>query len=290
MMVTFLSLAVLFAACNKDDENQTLEESANFELSIDGLEDLGANAQYEGWVIVDGAPVTTGVFDVDADGNLSKTNFTIAADDLANATTFVLTIEQKPDNDAAPSKVHVLAGDFSGDDAALTIGHGDALGTDLSSSRGKYLLATPTDGPDNNEKSGIWFLDNSSGAPQAGLTLDALPEGWVYEGWAVIDGVPVSTGTFSSTTGADAAANYSGGEPGPPFPGEDFINNAPAGLSFPTDLSSGLAVISVEPVPDNSAAPFVLKPLVGNISANVLDHTVYDLGQNLAFPTGNVKR
>jgi len=284
-----LLVALLFSACTKDDGDQSTE-TANFELQLTGLEDLGDNAQYEGWIIVDGAPVTTGVFSIDADGNPSQSSFEVASEDLEKATTFVLTIEPKPDNDTAPSKVHVLAGDFSGDDADLTIEHGAALGTDLSSSRGSYLLATPTDGPDNNEKSGVWFLDNSSGAPAPGLTLDALPEGWIYEGWAVIDGVPVSTGTFSSTTGADSAASYSGAEPGPPYPGEDFIVNAPGGLSFPTDLSGGVAVISIEPVPDNSPAPFALKPLVGMIPSDVQDHTVYALDQNLSVPTGSVKR
>ena len=74
------------------------------------------------------------------------------------------------------------------------------------------------------------------------------------------------------------------------FPGEDFLMNAPTGLSFPTDIAGGTAVISVEPYPDNSPNPFTLKPLVHNIPASAKDHMVYDMGQNLSFPTGTVTR
>ena len=112
----------------------------------------------------------------------------------------------------------------------------------------------------------------------------------IYEGWAVIDGVPVSTGTFSTVDAADNSATFSGSKAGPPFPGEDFLINAPGMLTFPTDLKGGKAVISVEPVPDNSPMPFALKPLVGDISDMAADHTAYDMNQNLSFPTGEATR
>ena len=277
---------LFFSACEKEEVNVL----SNFTLDIEGLEDLGSEAVYEGWVIVDGNPISTGVFTVDESGVLSQTRFTIDTDDMNTASTFVLTIEPSPDPDPAPSAVHILAGDFDGNDASLSIDHSAALGTDFSGSTGSYIVATPTDGPDNHEDAGVWFLDLSSGSPSVGLDLDVLPEGWAYEGWVVIDGIPVSTGTFTDPAGIDASAIYSGGEAGPPFPGEDFVSNAPAGLSFPTSILGGTAVISVEPVPDNSAAPFTLKPLVGAIDASSDVHTTYSLGQNLTFPTGTVTR
>ena len=270
-------------ACNKSDE-------ADFQLNIAGLEDLGSDHTYEGWLIVEGAAITTGSFTVDANGNLSQNSFTVAAEDLELASTFVLTIEPSPDNDPAPSSIHILAGDFTGNTANLSIDHPAALNTDFSNSMGTYLLATPSSSEENDENSGLWFLDPSSGAPMAGLTLPELPEGWIYEGWAVIDGTPVTTGTFSAVDMADNAAPFSGSLDTPPFPGEDFLNNAPAGLSFPTDLTGGAAVISVEPVPDNSAAPFTLKPLVGMIEQGAAVHTPYSMGQNLNFPSGSISR
>ena len=106
-----LALGLLFlnTACEKDDDSE-----GNLVLNISGLEDLGSDYAYEGWIIVDGQPVTTGVFTVDSEGDLNENEFEVDAAQLENATTFVLTIEPSPDNDPAPSDVHILAGDFMG--------------------------------------------------------------------------------------------------------------------------------------------------------------------------------
>jgi len=108
----------------------------------------------------------------------------------------------------------------------------------------------------------------------------------------VIGGTPVSTGTFTSVSGNDDGAAYSGTMGGPSYPGEDFIQNAPAGLSFPTDLSGTTIVISIEPSPDNSAAPFLLKPLVAQVDAAATDHTPYTMNNNAAAtnPTGTATK
>jgi hypothetical protein len=75
----------------------------------------------------------------------------------------------------------------------------------------------------------------------------------------------------------------------PPFPGEDFLMNAPAGVTFPTDLSGATAVISIEPRMDDDPAPFMFKPLVGAIPASAVDHVVYDLNDRTStLPTGTV--
>ena len=101
----------------------------------------------------------------------------------------------------------------------------------------------------------------------------------------MIGGTPVTTGRFTATDAVDLSDPFSGSEPGPPFPGEDFLVNAPTGLVFPTDLAGGTAVISIEP--DDSAVPFTLKPLAGAIAADATDHVTYSIPSNLAsFPTG----
>lgn len=272
-----LATVVLFQACSDNDEVTTTSE---LQLNISGLEDLGDDYTYEGWIIVDGAPVTTGLFDVDATGNLSRSSFNIDSELLNLATAFVLTIEPSPDPDPAPSAVHILAGDFDAQSADLTVDHGSAIGDDFLSSTGEYILATPTDGGDDtDETSGVWWLNPTNG-PSAGLSLPTLPEGWIYEGWAVVDGIPVSTGRFSEASGADDLDIYSGDIAAPPFPGEDLLQNAPAGLSFPVDLAGKTVVISVEPVPDNSPAPFTLKPLVGQVPNDAQDRAVYDMNNN----------
>jgi hypothetical protein len=278
--------SLLLSSCKKDSDNTT-----SFTLNITGLEDLGANARYEGWLVVNGNPVSTGVFTVNSSGQLSANSFKVDKSQLQAATTFVLTIEPFPDNNPAPSEQKLMGGDFSGATAALSIGHPAALNTTFSTATGKYVLATPTTASLTDELSGLWFLSLMTGSPTAGLNLPALPAGWKYEGWALIGGKPVTTGTFTIAIGADGAAPYSGPSAAPPFPGEDFIINAPSGTTFPTNLSGGLAVISVEPFPDNSPAPFLLKPLAATIPNPAMDHVTYNMSLNTAsFPAGTVIR
>jgi len=283
-----LGFAMIMVSCG-DDDSSTNDQLT---LNLSGLENLGDGFAYEGWIMVDGSPQTTGVFTVNSDGTASQTTFEVNEEDLEKATAFVLTIEPSPDSDPAPSANKILAGDFSGTNASLSISHGAALGTDFTDATGKYILATPTDGMDNNEASGVWFLDNDSGSAVAGLDLPTLPSGWVYEGWAVIDGTPVTTGTFTSASGSDDAAPFSGSMGGPAYPGEDFVQNAPAGLTFPTNLQGATIVVSVEPVPDNSPAPFVLKPLVGMTADDAPLHMTLTMANNAAStnPTGSVTR
>ncbi|MBL1215394.1 MAG: hypothetical protein HND52_18655 [Ignavibacteriae bacterium] len=300
LYLALVSSLIVFG-CSEDDENMNNPPAtSSLTLNINGLEDLGTSAMYEGWIIAPtpGAnkpaadtPISTGTFSVNSSGQLSKTSFEIDTENLNSASTFVLTIEPVPDNDPAPSAVHILAGDFTANTAALTVGHGAALGDAFAAAAGKYILATPTNGANTNENSGIWFLDISSGTPAQGLQLPTLPNGWVYEGWTVINGTPVTTGTFTSTTMVDNADPYSSTQGGPPFPGEDFLVNAPSGLTFPTNIAGGTAVISIEPSPDNSPNPFTLKPLVGAIPANAVDHETYMMNLNLgSFPTGAATR
>lgn len=291
-----MALAGLFliSSCKKDDNMEPEKtEMKSISLNLSGLEDLGSDFVYEGWLIVNGSPVSTGTFTVDMDGMLSKTMFELNADDVDMATKFVLSIEPANDSDPAPAATKILAGDFNGNTASIDI---SPVG-DFSNAMGKYILATPTNGPDTDEMSGIWFLDLASGMPMNGLSLPELPEGWKYEGWTVIDGKPVTTGKFTSVMATDEADPYSGSEKLPDvngmmgfFPGEDFLMNAPMGLNFPTDIAGGIAVISVEPSPDNSEAPFALKPLVHEIPSSAMDHRTYDMNQNLNFPTGTVSR
>ncbi len=54
-----------------------------------------------------------------------------------------------------------------------------------------------------------------------------------------------------------------------------------AQYSFPTDLSRGVVVISIEPSPDNSPDPFAFKPLGGHIPANAKDHKTYEMTDNV---------
>lgn len=232
-------------------------------VNFSGLEDLGPDAMYEGWLIVNGSPVSTGVFSVDGSGVPSQTSFNVSDSDADDAVAFVLTIEPSPDPNPAPADSHILAGDVSNGSASVTVDHPAALGNDFTSSTGSFILAVPSDtGNVGSYANGIWYLTPPN--PDAGLNLPTLPAGWAYEGWVVDTGagVPISTGTFTSVSGADSDGGGSTAGPGgtPPFPGQDFISPL-------RDLTSGhLAVISIEPVPDNATTPFTLKPLVTAIT------------------------
>ena len=146
---------------------------------------------------------------------------------------------------------------------ALTLRQGDfTLSADWSLPTGARLALI---GPSGAGKSTLLsaiagFLDPAAG-PSAGLRLPTLPAGWRYEGWVVGDGGPVSTGIFTDPAAADidGAGPAAGPDGAPPFPGQDFI--APA-----MKVPGTTVVLSVEPDPDDSPAPFFIKPLAGPAS------------------------
>ena len=256
--VTAAVTAAAMAACGGGSNTPVLK------LNLTGLEDLGKTAVYEGWLLVNGAPVSSGRFSVDGAGKLSQTDFPITTAQADAATAFVLTIEPAAGDVPAPTDTHLLAGDFNANKTAATvsINHPAALGTNFSSALGKFFLATPTTGTETDDAQGIWFMEVVNGVARAGLTLPALPaKGWVYEGWVVVGGKPISTGRFKTAAGADSdgAGPAAGPLAAPPFPGQDFITP-------PLNLPGGMAVVSVEPEVDNSPAPFTLKPLAGAIN------------------------
>ncbi|WP_339704338.1 anti-sigma factor [uncultured Kriegella sp.] len=285
----FSLTALLLASCSNDDEEtQSTATNSTLSLNVEGLEDLGTDFRYEGWLIVEGAPISTGTFSVDENGVLSQSQFEINAEQLNAAVSFVLSIEPVPDPSPDPADTKIFVGDFEGKTAELNTG---TVASSFNTVSGKFIIATPTGtGAEEEANSGIWFLDPSSGNPEAGLVLPELAAGWKYEGWVVIDGIPVTTGTFTSVSLADESDFFSGENPGPPFPGEDFLKNAPEGLVFPTDLRGKTAVVSIEPFPDNSPSPFTLKPLASLIADDASG--VQEIANNVAgsFPVGSVTR
>jgi len=260
----------------------------SIQLSFQNLADPGQD-HYEGWLIVDGQPKSTGKFTMD-NGNIMDldgkpiSNFTVNFD-ASSATKFVLTLEPMGDTDSTPAAIKPVAGMISDNMANLK----QNTGVDFSSGiSGDYILATPTNGANTNENSGIWWLDPSGGTKNTSLNLpDLSGTDWIYEGWVVVDGMPITSGTFDNGSMADNSAPYSADQPSPPFPGEDYLMNPPSGITFPTDLSGGKAVISIEPRMDNSPAPFQFKPLVGDIPMNAADHTLYSVSDmSASLPTG----
>jgi len=249
-------------------------------LSFTNLEPL-AQGHYEGWAIFGEEKVSTGKFDLGDSLTFRSSR------DLSAADKIVITIEADGDTDSVPSGVVILAGDISGDTTNL------AFPVDLSGISGNYILATPTNDPTALETSGVWFLKLPP-PPTAGLVLPDLGTGWTYEGWAVNQGTPLSTGKFSTPSGSDEFNGYSGTGDAPPFPGEDYLVNAPAGITFPLDLADGNSkvVVSIEPdingVDPTGDAPFQIKPLVADVPAGTADHVNQNMDLNLgSIPSGS---
>ncbi len=279
-LMAIFALGFITVSCDNDDDSPT---TADLTLNLSGLDVLGADYVYEGWIMVNGSPVSTGTFT-----SVGTQSFTVAIDDLNAATAFVLSIEPAVDPDPAPAATKVLAGDFTGNSATITTG----IVGDFSTSAGEFFLRTPTDetGMNNgNDENGVWF--GTPGMPPVpNFTLPSLPAGWAYEGWVVGDTGPLSTGTFTDFGAVDNGAPFSGMSAGPPVPGEDFFMNEPAGETFPLDIRGRTVVISVEPSPDDSAAPFAMKPLVGTAGMTTAPAT-HAFGLNLgSLPTGTVTR
>jgi hypothetical protein len=249
------AIASSLVACGGDDDN---DSATRLTIEPTQLEALGSDYNYEGWIIVDDAPVSTGTFDI-VNGQTEPSSFLLDKDMADRATTFILTIEPEVGDVPAPSSVHIIAGDLTDGKTTATTSHVAALGSDFSGVEGTFILATPSNA-NATPTQGIWFLDDSSGAAVAGLTLPVLPAGWRYEGWVADASGPVTTGTFTDVASADSdGAGSAAGEMGTPaFPGQDFVDPAMV-------LVGKKAVISVEPNPDNSAAPFSFKPLVADI-------------------------
>lgn len=282
-----VSMSILLVGCGTGPKEILV-------LDLIGAEPLANDFHYEGWAIIDGEAKSTGKFNVDTLGNLIDTEGAVIANgefdvgfDLKKAYTINITIEPAGDTNQSPSRVRFMGGHVSNYNANLIVYIMQVLYSDILYSWGNYILATPTNGDTTNELSGVWFINMRGDPPFDGLALPTIGPGWKYEGWVIINGQPVTSGKFTHTDMSDESAPYSGPQSGPPFPGEDYLENAPAGLTFPTDLSGCTVVISVEPDPDDGPGPFSIKPLIHQIPDPAIDHQTYDMINQVAtFPTG----
>jgi len=247
-----------------------------------GAKDLPrlSGALYEGWVIKGDRKLSAGVFNVRERPHRQLVVLR-APIDPARADMIVVTIEPVPDPDPAPSTVAILAGKPHRHIAALR------FPIDLRGAAGSFILATPTDDDPANGTAGVWFLD-PAGGPGPSLRLPQPPAGWVFEGWGVTQNTPLTTGRFTSVTGSDLASPFSGPNPGPPFPGEDFLTGLPAGVAPPVNLADGSSMVVITVEPDiggqdpTGPGPFSIKPLVGAVPGGASPGTSVPLSRDLS--------
>lgn len=290
LVATAVALAAIALAATASASH--LPRPYELRLGAQNLAPL-TGAFYEVWVVDGKRKLSAGSFSVSASGALvdgvgHAARFFSPANP-ADADAVVVTIEPSPDPSPAPSGIVILSGSPGKHRAALR------FPVDLRSLAGSFILATPTDDDSSDETAGLWFLDPAAG-PGASLALPALPSGWVWEGWGVTQGTPLSTGRFTSAAGADGARPFSGPIAGPPFPGEDFLTSLPSGVTAPVSLADGssLAVVTIEPdlggVDPTGAGPFSIKPLLAQIAAGQADHQSVDLARDLSGVPRGVAR
>lgn len=277
--------------CKDDDLSTTNspDEGSQITINIQNLPALSDSARYEAWFYGEGKAVAKiGVLTPES-GSVN-TVFDIKLADLKKAKYVLVTVEPTIEDSAAaanPSSSHILAGPIEVNNADMNTVNDLALKADFSEAAGKYVLSTLSDPLNANQKSGVWFVDMQNSNPVAGLTLPALPAGWRYEGWVEVNGKKISTGQFTAANQADLAAPYSAAAV-VAFPGEDFLNNAPNGLTFPLNLAGARLSITVEPVAENFPAPFDIEVLNATIPTDAAASTVYDMAKGTKYPTGSV--
>jgi hypothetical protein len=281
---TLLLSVVLVTGLSTGANASHFRPAHEIRLRLQRLERL-KGAFYELWVVKGARKESAGSFNVTQGGWLGdgfghRARF-FSRTDPARADALVVTIEPRPDPDPGPSGIAILAG--SPDPHAANL----RFPVNLRRMAGSFILATPTDSDDANETAGVWFLD-PAGGPGPSLTIPDLPGGWVFEGWGVTQGQPLTTGRFREASGADESAPFSGPKPGPPFPGEDFVVNLPPGITPPVDLADGSSTIVVTLEPDLSGldptgdGPFSIKPLVAPVPGGAEDHESIDLNRDLS--------
>jgi hypothetical protein len=249
LIVLFSIIIFSLTGCDYFENSET-PNSATIEVNLTALPAVPDTMTFVAWFAKDDSkfkPIRVSTFDADANGSVYfKLEQPLGY--LVDAQILQFTIERKAvanDSGLTPSNRIILSGRFK--DGTCDLDLGETV-DHLNSTSAFYTLSTPTNGPNTDELSGVWFVDSltNAGSSVAGLKLPVLYSGWRYEGWAEINGTYVSTGRFSNPKAADLFKGYSSTSSGYPFPGEDFLLNAPAGLTFPTDLSGQKIFVSLE--------------------------------------------
>ncbi len=267
IVLSMLGCALLvFAGCGGDN-GPTGSTIKNNKLVLDffNIEPLSSGWHFQAWAHKDNAWIAGPSFDLDAQddlvdlqGNsLAGNKITFTSTDLTFCDSLAVTVHQNGSGTSYPTGGTILIGDID----TLSAGLESPLYGKVDPGFLYFVFSTPTDSDTTmaNQLSGVWFT--GSDLASAGLEmLPTLPADWIFEGWVRHGDVILSTGKFTSNEGSDLSNTYYSNTAGaPPYPGEDFLINAPAGVSFPMQLAAGDTVmISLEQVADpNPDSPFI---------------------------------
>lgn len=288
--VLFLALLVVIGCDSADTVEQDVAK-VQVRLDVENLPPLQDGFTYQAWARVGAETHGADPFNVTETGSFLNEagqiiqNVVVFPVDISEAREIFVTIEEKRDSDALPSGTVVLAGDVTEFEAALSVAHERALGTMFDNQTGTFMLLNWMSGASSDETSGVWFINGSREVPSAGLSLPPLPEGWIYEGWVDLGGRLVSTGPFRENSTHDLQRLYSDTDT-PPYPGEDFLENPPEGVTFPLDPAGATIRVSVEPFPDDTEQPYGIYVLSGTVPSSPVAATPYPLQADVMVPVG----
>ena len=314
-------LAILFImlGCKQEKLLSPSERISKIDLQVAGLNAPGDSAHYEAWLLWLNKTNTGDVEIFENLGTMTDQSgmFVISKNInqgyIQGALSVVVSVET--DTASQPGPYRIIGADLEANSGPFSIGSNEVLDFDFNAAEGHYFLDTPSENPaSQNPKSGIWFarLDTTikdvqdslgnvighdttiaiaQGLDLQDLTLPDIPSGWNYEGWVIFGGDTLSTGIFRKPTGADLGSDYNGPRPGYAFPGGDFIRNAPAGLTFPTDLSGREVLITLTPgYPSKANKPFSLTVFRTTVPANAQVKKTYGFDNvSETFPGGDLK-
>lgn len=245
-----LLLAVATIACGQTPTEfrplpASLGDIRGVALGFERLKQLGEEEGiYAAWINLDrGEVVGLGGFQVNAAGQpLDESGAVIerfSTDQAVFGAVSVFVTQEAAGVPTRPGSNVVLQGPFFDGVAELNV-PAPAESTDAT---GRYRVFTPTDGPGTNEGSGLWAIDVDD---EPLLELPATNNVYTFEHFMIIDGRALTMGRFNANDEVDTVNRFSGEEPAPEVPGEDFLVNAPEGLIFPADLSGARLIVTLE--------------------------------------------
>jgi hypothetical protein len=319
IIVFLLTFLFFMIGCKQEQLLSPSERVSKIDLQIAGLNAPGDSAHYEAWLKWLNKTNTGDVEIFENLGTMTNDNgmYVISEDInqgyIQGGLSVVVSVET--DTASQPGPYRIIGADLQANYGFFSIGSNEVLDFDFKIATGYYFLDTPSENPPSqNPNSGIWFakLDTTikavldslgnvidydttiaiiQGLDLQDLTLPEIPSGWNYEGWVIFGSDTLSTGIFRKPTGADLGSDYNGPRPGYAFPGGDFIRNAPAGLTFPTDLSGREVLITLTPgYPSKANKPFSLTVFRTTVPANAQAMKTYGFDNvSETFPEGDLK-
>ena len=291
-LTSILLLLLAASACGETPREfsplpSSLGDVRGVAMGFERLQPLGpGEGIYAGWIRLDnGDIIALGSFNVNAAGRPVDSQGNVidrftSSKNLFASVSLVITVEPTGGIGADPGAAAILQGPFLDGVAELNVP--SPLLIDQAS--GSYRVFTPTDGPDTNEGSGVWAVDEA-GDPL--LQLPPLNSVYSYEHYMIINGETLTMGRFISPDTRDFANPFSGPLPAPEFPGEDFLENAPSGVVFPADLGGARLILALEPTFDDTADPSQLIVLEAVLPAGLQGGEIIQLtNRTVDFPTG----